>query len=271
MGYHLTTSDYARIQRSTTKYPRAYPKPHGGPKTDWVLSTKYTDSETGLLYYGHRYFMPEIGRWLSRDPIAVGGCSRKSSPSKSWYTTEYLFAGNEPNARIDILGLVCAACPSSLYPLSGPKIRIGGGTCSHAYRTTTSIGLPENPNGCGSVGTAWVPDSFLGIVSFTDCCNDHDNNCYGKCGNSKTACDTTLGTCMAGKCGSISYMPYLYSLCLAQAALYPAVLTPGGWSAYESAQDADCKWEPCCQGTDVEPPPYIPMPPPGKVPFPGFP
>ena len=33
------------------------------------FSTKYTDQETGLVYYGYRYYGPEMGRWLSRDPI----------------------------------------------------------------------------------------------------------------------------------------------------------------------------------------------------------
>jgi hypothetical protein len=32
------------------------------------------DEETGLLYYGHRYYSPNIGRWISRDPIEeIGG------------------------------------------------------------------------------------------------------------------------------------------------------------------------------------------------------
>jgi RHS repeat-associated protein len=33
------------------------------------FSTKYQDEETGLLYYGYRYYQPVTGRWLSRDPI----------------------------------------------------------------------------------------------------------------------------------------------------------------------------------------------------------
>ena len=33
------------------------------------FSTKYTDPETGLLYYGYRYYSPSLGRWLSRDPF----------------------------------------------------------------------------------------------------------------------------------------------------------------------------------------------------------
>jgi RHS repeat-associated protein len=33
------------------------------------FSTKPVDSETGLLYYGMRYYSPATGRWMSRDPI----------------------------------------------------------------------------------------------------------------------------------------------------------------------------------------------------------
>ena len=36
------------------------------------FSTKPAD-ETGLLYYGFRYYMPETGRWASRDPIEERG------------------------------------------------------------------------------------------------------------------------------------------------------------------------------------------------------
>jgi len=37
------------------------------------FSTKYLDSETGLLYYGYRYYQPETGRWLGRDPLEEEG------------------------------------------------------------------------------------------------------------------------------------------------------------------------------------------------------
>jgi hypothetical protein len=33
------------------------------------FSTKYCDEETGLVYYGYRYYQPTTGRWLNRDPI----------------------------------------------------------------------------------------------------------------------------------------------------------------------------------------------------------
>jgi RHS repeat-associated protein len=45
-----------------------------------ILSTKYTDDETGLLYYGYRYLSPLLGRWINKDPIEEnGGCNLLSS------------------------------------------------------------------------------------------------------------------------------------------------------------------------------------------------
>lgn len=37
------------------------------------FSTKFTDNETGLVYYGLRYYSPSQGRFLGRDPIAEQG------------------------------------------------------------------------------------------------------------------------------------------------------------------------------------------------------
>ncbi len=37
------------------------------------FSTKFTDDETGLVYYGYRYYDAAQGRWLGRDPIGERG------------------------------------------------------------------------------------------------------------------------------------------------------------------------------------------------------
>jgi RHS repeat-associated protein len=39
----------------------------------WRFSTKYQDDETGLLYYGYRFYNPTDGRWPSRDPVEEEG------------------------------------------------------------------------------------------------------------------------------------------------------------------------------------------------------
>jgi len=37
------------------------------------FSTKYSDDETGLYYFGRRFYSPRIARWLTRDPIEEAG------------------------------------------------------------------------------------------------------------------------------------------------------------------------------------------------------
>lgn len=78
MGYHLTTADdvetrFSRPPAPSAKYTLCHRKPAWGPIFIWVLSTKYTDAETGLLYYGYRYYSTEMGRWMGRDPLGEGG------------------------------------------------------------------------------------------------------------------------------------------------------------------------------------------------------
>jgi RHS repeat-associated protein len=68
------------------------------------FSTKYTDDETGLLYYGYRYYQPSTGRWLSKDPIEEAGG-----------VNLYGFLGNSAVHAVDRLGLDLLA-PSPVKP-----------------------------------------------------------------------------------------------------------------------------------------------------------
>ncbi|MFC0017456.1 RHS repeat domain-containing protein [Roseibacillus persicicus] len=61
------------------------------------FSTKYTDEETGLAYYGYRYYDPVTGRWLSRDPIEERGGINL-----------YGMVGNNAVGKWDVLGMVAA-------------------------------------------------------------------------------------------------------------------------------------------------------------------
>ena len=56
------------IRPSVCTPENAYPRFH-----DAILSTKYFDDETELAYYGFRYYSPELGRFISRDPIGENG------------------------------------------------------------------------------------------------------------------------------------------------------------------------------------------------------
>ena len=58
------------------------------------FSTKSLDTETGQYYYGYRYYSPELGRWINRDPMGEQGGLNL-----------YGFVRNTPLNGIDILGL----------------------------------------------------------------------------------------------------------------------------------------------------------------------
>lgn len=41
--------------------------------TPWRFASKRTDDETGLVYFGKRYYNPETGRWITPDPLGREG------------------------------------------------------------------------------------------------------------------------------------------------------------------------------------------------------
>lgn len=59
------------------------------------FSTKYEDAETGLAYYGFRYYSPELGRWINRDPIEEDGG-----------VNLYGMVGNDAINQWDVLGMM---------------------------------------------------------------------------------------------------------------------------------------------------------------------
>jgi RHS repeat-associated protein len=58
------------------------------------FSTRYTDQETWLIDYVQRFYDPNRGRFLSRDPIEEDGGSNL-----------YGFVANDPISNVDVLGL----------------------------------------------------------------------------------------------------------------------------------------------------------------------
>ncbi len=58
------------------------------------FSTKYADDETGLVYFGYRYYEAKAGRWVNRDPIEEGGG-----------VNLFAFVGNRSNGTVDPFGL----------------------------------------------------------------------------------------------------------------------------------------------------------------------
>ncbi|MBK9120263.1 MAG: RHS repeat-associated core domain-containing protein [Phycisphaerales bacterium] len=64
------------------------------------FSTKQFEAESGLGYWGERFYHPEYGRWVNRDPIGERGGSNL-----------YGYVANAATLRIDRIGLM--ACPAA--------------------------------------------------------------------------------------------------------------------------------------------------------------
>ncbi|OAD20606.1 Rhs family protein, partial [Candidatus Thiomargarita nelsonii] len=60
----------------------------------WRLAGQYCDEETGLCYALARYFNPQLGRYLSKDPLFVAGGS----------TNFYVYCDGDPVNRFDLNG-----------------------------------------------------------------------------------------------------------------------------------------------------------------------
>lgn len=81
-----------------------------GQDSGWIsrirFSGKWQEAETGWVYYGYRWYLPEMGRWLNKDPIGEQGG-----------INIYGMVGNDTVNRCDYLGL------DSLGPFFTPQER----------------------------------------------------------------------------------------------------------------------------------------------------
>ena len=83
--------------------------------TAWYYFTgKPLDDETGLYYYGRRYYDPHIGRFLSEDPLGLVSVNA------------YSYAANNPVNLTDPLGLLqrkIAFIPNPAWSLTRDKVK----------------------------------------------------------------------------------------------------------------------------------------------------
>ena len=79
-----------------------------GPQADlfrFRFSTKYHDPESGLVYFGYRFYSPVLARWLTRDPLEEQGGLNL-----------YGFCGNDALNHTDPYGLIMGIVGPSMAP-----------------------------------------------------------------------------------------------------------------------------------------------------------
>ena len=115
---------------------------------------------------GYRYYSPDTGRWVSRDPVGEGAFPLGMAMYQEWAEdiaqndeSIYVFIGNAFVTYTDYLGLYC-----------------------------------------GSGWTEWVVPDNPGGFPFGEPCRNHDN-CYGNCrGGSRLQCDNQFLSDMMAVC-----------------------------------------------------------------------
>ena len=131
-GARYEYSPFGEVIRMTGPMARANP---------FRFSTKFCDDESGLVYYGYRYYDPAQGRWIGRDP----------APDQ--LLELYCFNHNAPTLAVDPNG------KSPILIAMGTSAVIGG-----------VIGAIENPNhwlGFCEGATAGAVAPLVGLAAAT--------------------------------------------------------------------------------------------------------
>jgi RHS repeat-associated protein len=168
--------------------------------TNVLFTGRVWDVETGLYYFRARYFEPELGVFISRDPL---GFVDGQSVYQGWFELQF---------EIDYEGLACTQ--------------------------RTQVPGEIKDNGCGAEKGMPFPNGGP-TYDFTQACNAHDR-CYGKCNSTRSVCDDGIYADMKKACSDLSIFNPMKPVCYAQALIYYRAIRIGGCSAYEAAQKAAC-------------------------------
>jgi RHS repeat-associated protein len=92
------------------------------------FSSKEIHANSGLYYYGFRWYDPNLQRWVNQDPLAEAGFQNRVHAPRAKYKVNknlYFFVANDPIKEWDYLGLDNPGCdlPKKLMKCITPKKR----------------------------------------------------------------------------------------------------------------------------------------------------
>ena len=139
----------------------------------YTFSAKERDPETGLSYFGSRYYSSDLSVWLSVDPMAA------KYPSLS----PYVYCANNPVRLVDLDGEDFGIPPKTKAFINGALTTLGGlaGTVGGIAACATGVGGPMG----GVAISLGIPSIGLGIVQMYDAVTTGgENNVPGGVGES---------------------------------------------------------------------------------------
>ncbi|MBQ4478998.1 MAG: RHS repeat-associated core domain-containing protein [Bacteroidales bacterium] len=139
----------------------------------YTFSAKEKDVETGLSYFGSRYYSSDLSIWLSVDPMSA------KYPSLSPYT----YCADNPVKLVDPNGEDFGIPPKTKAFINGALTTLGGlaGTVGGIAACATGVGGPMG----GVAISLGIPSIGLGIVQMYDAVTTGgENNVPGGVGES---------------------------------------------------------------------------------------
>ncbi len=138
---------------------------------------QYHDRESDLYYNWHRYYEPELGRYITPDPLGLGAGD----------VNLYRYAGGNPAKRVDVSGLTVHLCSRDTEINDVVDWFAGLFGMRHQFiKTDTKVAGMSNAGGgplpLYPVGIPTVIGDHMGQVSKADCVEikDIDEECVNR-------------------------------------------------------------------------------------------
>lgn len=129
----------------------------GTDDTPFQFTGRENDGATNLYYYRARYYNPALGRFISSDPLGLGGG-----------LNTYAYADGDPISRIDPLGLQAAWANNFAQTFNfGSYQAMAQTAAAYSAYTQNPAWQQEGPNpvsGCFDIGCENVNNYVLGWV-----------------------------------------------------------------------------------------------------------
>ncbi|HEX5151652.1 MAG TPA: SpvB/TcaC N-terminal domain-containing protein [Parafilimonas sp.] len=221
----------------------------------YLFNAKERDAETGLYYYGARYYDPKISLWASVDPMVEkyiayspynyclnnpvkyldsngsdfeDGNFNYNQALSNYMNNFFNYVGDQVNNAIDKISTGNLDNPDLASNICGSKEGFNSEIFVPDYPNPNPlINVPLSELNAVGLWSGALNEELKGGLDFTSACQYHDN-CYGSYGVTQEFCDNKLYEIAVQKNGPEA-IPMAY--------IYKTVLSKQGETAFKAAQE----------------------------------